>query len=358
MRWAGFEAIGLELSPWVVEFARKTFDVPIYCGPVERQDFAPGSFDAIALLNVLEHLPDPISTLTLCMRLLAPDGMLMIETPHFNDERAFTAMRASGARILSELRPVEHMHLFSEPALRLLLERLGCHWIQSLPIEPFWSRYKKHQFFVAGRQPSLGRPPAAIADALSRSTHGRMIQGLLDLKHYLEQTHMELGVHRAQAAQRLRRACSPLSVVQIQNDAIATGQGWYPIEYYNRETFRWVANDAELIIHRPSASRRTLSLEMEPGPGVGSQPFTLQVLDEQGRVAATAEVKGRQVVNVALPISQGQTAVFRLHIEGGGLPTPNDPRTLNFRIFRFGWSDCEPRSATPPSRVSHSRGFG
>ncbi len=87
-----------------------------------------------------------------------------------------------------------------------------------------------------------------------------------------------------------------------------------------------------------------LSLEIEPGPGVGSQPFTLQVLDEKGQTAATAEVKGREVVHVTLPIIAGQAAAFRLHIEGGGLPTPNDPRILNFRVFRFGWASVEPRN--------------
>lgn len=38
-----------------------------------------------------------------------------------------------------------------------------------------------------------------------------------------------------------------------------------------------------------------------------------------------------------MSIIDSQTAVFRQHVEGGGLPTPNDRRFLTFRIFRFGW---------------------
>lgn len=168
-----------------------------------------------------------------------------------------------------------------------------------------------------------------------------MIQGLLDLKHYL-QARMLLSANTTRAAEKLILARSSLSSLPIQSDTITTGQGWYPVEYYRQETFRWVANNAELIIHAPTGTRRTLSLEIEPGPGVGLQPFTLQVLDQKGETAATAEVRGREVVKVTLPISQGEAAAFRLHIEGGGLPTPNDPRILNFRVFRFGWSDYEP----------------
>lgn len=348
MRWAGFEAVGLELSPWVVEFARKTFDVPIYCGPVERQDFAPGSFDVIVLLNVLEHLPDPMSTLTLCMRLLAPDGMLLIETPCFNDQRPFEAMRAGGARFLSELRPVEHIHLFTERALRLLLERVGCHWtqqVQQLLLEQQLYPYKLNQFLIAGPYPLPERPTAPLGEALSASSHGRMLQGLLDLNHYWQRTLMSLSETRTRSTMRLIQTRSTLSSLSTEDDAIMAGQGWYPIEYYNREIFRWVANDAELIIHTPTGRRRTLSLEIEPGPGVRSQPFTLHVLDEKGNMAATAQVKGREVVNVTLPITQGQSTVIRLHIEGGDLPTPSDPRILNFRVFRFGWSDDEPTTS-------------
>src|SRR5512136_2035132 len=54
LRWAGFDATGLELSPWVVNFARRTFDAPMLLGPVEDQAIAQGSLDAIALMDVLE----------------------------------------------------------------------------------------------------------------------------------------------------------------------------------------------------------------------------------------------------------------------------------------------------------------
>src|SRR5262249_43241030 len=46
LRWAGFDAAGLEVSPWVAEFARSAFDVPVLLGPVEEQPLAEGSYDA------------------------------------------------------------------------------------------------------------------------------------------------------------------------------------------------------------------------------------------------------------------------------------------------------------------------
>src|SRR3954468_21962046 len=62
LRQAGFDATGLDLSPAIVETARKTLGVPILLGPVEDQDIAPKSLDVIALMDVIEHMPNPVST--------------------------------------------------------------------------------------------------------------------------------------------------------------------------------------------------------------------------------------------------------------------------------------------------------
>lgn len=71
------------MSAWVVEFARRRFNVPMLFGPVEGQQIAPGSLDLIALMDVLEHLPDPAGTMLHCLSLLRPDGVLMIQTPRY-----------------------------------------------------------------------------------------------------------------------------------------------------------------------------------------------------------------------------------------------------------------------------------
>src|SRR5262249_51772724 len=45
LRWAGFDTTGIEISPWVVEFARRTFEVPMLLGPVEDVALAEGTHD-------------------------------------------------------------------------------------------------------------------------------------------------------------------------------------------------------------------------------------------------------------------------------------------------------------------------
>jgi hypothetical protein len=72
-------------------------------------------------------------------------------------------------------------------------------------------------------------------------------------------------------------------------------------------------------------------LEVEPGPGVNSKPFTLRILDESGVQKTEALVKTRQVVE----IPAGDAPVtLTLHAEGGGKLIGSDKRVMNFRAFQ------------------------
>lgn len=110
------------------------------------------------------------------------------------------------------------------------------------------------------------------------------------------------------------------------------GSGWYPLETYNGETFRWAGNDAKINIV-DSGAAETLLLEVEPGPGVDSKPFVLRVLDDSGAQITQADVKTRSVV--AIPLNgKNQPASLTLHVDGGGKKIGSDERVLNFRVFQ------------------------
>jgi hypothetical protein len=107
------------------------------------------------------------------------------------------------------------------------------------------------------------------------------------------------------------------------------GSGWYPLETFNGETFRWAGEDAKLSVSEPGAAR-SLLIEVEPGPGVNSKPFVLRVLDDAGVQITEAQVKTRQVVEI--PVN-GPTSLT-LHAEGGGKSIGSDKRIMNFRVFQ------------------------
>ncbi len=104
LRWSRFDAVGLELSPWLVNFAKNMFDVPMLTGPIEDQKLAPRSLDVIALMDVLEHLPSPLATMERCLRLLKEDGVLVIQTPRYPQTRSYEEMVAHTDPFLEQLR--------------------------------------------------------------------------------------------------------------------------------------------------------------------------------------------------------------------------------------------------------------
>ena len=68
MKQQGWDVHGIEFS----ETPPNMFNMPIHYGRVETAAFKPGSFDAITLWAVLEHVHDPIETLGQVKRLRHP----------------------------------------------------------------------------------------------------------------------------------------------------------------------------------------------------------------------------------------------------------------------------------------------
>jgi len=78
------ESRGLETAG--VEFAdsanRVKFKGKLYVGRMEDIDVPPGSFDAVLLLNVIEHLSDPPAVLRKIKTMLRPGGILLLRHPN------------------------------------------------------------------------------------------------------------------------------------------------------------------------------------------------------------------------------------------------------------------------------------
>jgi SAM-dependent methyltransferase len=72
------------------------------------QNLPTDSFDAVVMSHVIEHVPDPQETIRECLRLLRPQGMLIMLTPNTDS----FGHRWFGRNWL-HLDPPRHMHLFN-----------------------------------------------------------------------------------------------------------------------------------------------------------------------------------------------------------------------------------------------------
>ena len=178
MQLTGFDASGMEMSPWVVDFGAKTFGVPTRLGPLENADIPPGSLDVIVSMDVLEHLPDPVTTMARCLELLKPDGLLLLQTPKFSRGTGFAQLVDSKARFLEMLIPEEHIYLFSEESVSRLFRQLGAEHVSFEPA--IFAHYD--MFLAVSRSPLTVNDSDLIETTLNAEPQRRYVQALLDLR--------------------------------------------------------------------------------------------------------------------------------------------------------------------------------
>jgi SAM-dependent methyltransferase len=178
MQQAGFSASGVEMSPWVVGFARRTFGIDVQVGPIEAIDMQPGSLDAIALMDVLEHLPDPASTMAHCLNLLKDDGLLLIQIPEFREGMVFEQLTEENSPFLTQLKADEHIHLFSRRSVTEFFQRLGARHIAFEPA--IFAHYD--MFLAVGKQPLRPNTAEQVEQALMAIPQARIALALMDMK--------------------------------------------------------------------------------------------------------------------------------------------------------------------------------
>jgi SAM-dependent methyltransferase len=121
VRSRGWAAQGVEPSGLASARARER-GLDVFHGTLERfADGARGSFGAVTLLNVLEHVPDPLGYVRTCRALLAPGGAIAIVVP--ND---FSEVQAAAAAALGIEKPwwvaaPDHINYFDFVSLERLL---------------------------------------------------------------------------------------------------------------------------------------------------------------------------------------------------------------------------------------------
>ena len=120
LRERGWEAHGLEFSETAARHARDELGIPVHVGSFLDSPYEPGSFDAVVLWHVLEHVPDPVAVLARARQVLRPGGLLVVAVPNFESLQA----RFSG-RHWFHLDVPRHYHHFGVRVLKRMLAEAG-----------------------------------------------------------------------------------------------------------------------------------------------------------------------------------------------------------------------------------------
>ncbi len=82
MKKNGWEVTGVEISEKAIEYARAVLGLTVHPGPLEKANFPNQHFDVVTAFYVIEHLPDPMTFLKECHRILKSGGVLLLRYPH------------------------------------------------------------------------------------------------------------------------------------------------------------------------------------------------------------------------------------------------------------------------------------
>lgn len=117
----GWHVYGLDPSEKTVKFARKELGLNnVFIGTLEDKKYSVNFFDVIILNHVIEHLPDPKTTLNEIKRILRSGGLLLITTPNFSSLNA-----KFFRQFWFPLETPRHLYLFTPTTLNKLLNSVG-----------------------------------------------------------------------------------------------------------------------------------------------------------------------------------------------------------------------------------------
>lgn len=127
----GFVPYGVELNPHFARYAREEFGVEVVAGELSAESFEPESFHVITMLDLIEHVPEPLHLLKTAWRLLRPGGLLVVYTPNHRSliaQLSLALYRLTSGRICRPAYIVfgtNHVCFFDHRTLPVALENAG-----------------------------------------------------------------------------------------------------------------------------------------------------------------------------------------------------------------------------------------
>lgn len=117
------------------------------------------------------------------------------------------------------------------------------------------------------------------------------------------------------------------------------GKGWYQLEEYNKELFRWAGDQtSEIVLNDFRDKLQSVKLDLEPGPSCGGKPLILNAYIQNDFVGKYI-VSGRQEINIPIAKkeygSNQNQIILRLESENDNHRIGSDPRILKYRVFNI-----------------------
>lgn len=117
----------LAVEPWLeaCRYAEAEFGIEAIPSTLEDASLPNDSADAVIMLHVIEHVPDPVGTLSEIHRILKPGGHAIIETPRY-DTVWFKLLGRRERSVSCD----GHIYFFTSQSLQQTAEKAGLELVQ------------------------------------------------------------------------------------------------------------------------------------------------------------------------------------------------------------------------------------
>lgn len=172
MQRLGWKVTGLDFDPAAVA-ACQSKGLEVFQGTLEEADLAENSFDAITLSHVIEHVPDPLSTLKACFRLLKPGGEIYLETPNID-----SAGHANFRENWRGLEVPRHLTIFTPSSLAYTCQQAGFSVRRTGGIAATFFLYEQSKAIEAGRRLNTQQEWVPIPPEMFRQLKQEEVAGI------------------------------------------------------------------------------------------------------------------------------------------------------------------------------------
>jgi SAM-dependent methyltransferase len=122
----GWRVQGVDPDPLMARHAQQVLGLEVAATTLPQAGLAEASFEAVLMMNVIEHVDDPAATLRQAYRLLKPGGMLVVETPRL-DSMMFRLFGPRERNVACE----GHVYFFTTGTFAAMARRGGFALVQS-----------------------------------------------------------------------------------------------------------------------------------------------------------------------------------------------------------------------------------